>query len=170
MQYLFPINPDPNPPPAKSRKPRLRKKAQRPVVENSVWPDSDFDRISHEVLSLCAQVRSEITKVQAHGGRRSQLLRATKSLAKPGVTRIFKQMAKNECSVQELAKRLGWSAERTMQLVSGQTAPGFREIPSLAAALKIAVPTLLTAYGYPADTFRSPEALAQAVLMDAERP
>ncbi len=168
MQYVIPLNHDPaSPRPPKRRRSPMKKKT-KPVVENCALPDRDVDQIPHEVLLLCAQVRSELSKLEAHASR-SQLFRATKSLAKPGASRVFKQLRKKGESIAELAQRIGWSQERTMRLVSGQESLGYWEIPKIAAALKVEVPVLLAAYGYPKDTFESTEALVRAVMMEAER-
>jgi lambda repressor-like predicted transcriptional regulator len=168
MQYVIPINTVPaSPRSPKRRKPSVKKKA-KPVIENCALPDRDVDQIPHEVLLLCAQVRSELSKLEAHASR-SQLFRATKALAKPGAARIFKQLRKKGDSITELAKRIGWSQERTLRLVAGQESLGYWEIPKVAAALKVDVSVLLVAYGYPKDTFESTEALVRAVMMEAER-
>lgn len=139
------------------------------MIENQAWPESDIDRVPQEVLALCAQVR-ELAKLEAHGQRPARLSRAVQEIAKPGATRIFRTLAKRGSSIHELAKRIAWSHERTVRLVAGEEVPGFFEIPAIAAALNLPVTVLLVAYGYPKDTFQSAEALAQAVLVEAERP
>lgn len=170
MQYLIPFNPETLlPRPKKRRRTLVKKKAQRPQVVNYEWQDNGVDKIPHEILSLCAQVRSELVKLEANSGRRSQLFRATEALVKPGAGRLVKQLKKNGGSIAELAKRMGWNEDRTMRLVSGQEVPRFWEIPKIASALKVETPVLLAAYGYPKETFETAEAMVHAIMMEAER-
>lgn len=127
-----------------------------------------MDRVPPEVLALCAQLR-ELARLENQGVRPAKQARAIQELAKPGATRIFKQLAKRGMSIHDLTKAIEWNPERTIRLVAGEEIPGFFEIPAIATAIGLPVSILLDAYGYPKDTFQSAESLAQAVLMEAER-
>lgn len=144
----------------------LKKKTDRPVIENFTWPETHMDRIPQEVMALCAQLR-ELVRLENQGRKRTRP--AEDEDAKTGATRVFRQMTKRGDSIHDLARRLSWSQDRAVRLVAGEEVPGFFEIPAIAAAIDLPVTALLVAYGYPKDTFQSAESLAQAVLIEAER-